>query len=310
MKVTPHFEWVQDEKGGTLILVLVISAALSFFLLMLSQYSLWGAEIKPVIQHRETLYQARRAGIDLIQHRLKETLSETEPLRTKTFHWKLSDVVSIRAKVNSLNNRLNPNVLKHPDPDGNVHELFEKLLTRAGYPPRTVDEIEYWITPESSLDVNTNRYAGYPYEAPGRSIRHFDELKLISGIRQLGIKPVLRKFFTVHGTGNWNIQHLTRSQWQLVQSTLLQDQNKKISTLSLNEFHKQLEETNFINSIRDKYPFVTTSDDSFKVHMTVSAGGAKRHFTVILIKRSDSLTVEKIFGNSQPVNKTDKPLSS
>lgn len=242
---------------------------MSLLALSLIEYGRWQSNLRDVSSDHAQLHRAIRLGERQIQHELSSILEDTgyitQPYRRE---WSLNPNLELSVEVTSLNQKLNLNVLNDPGRRRTYRKVVEETLVQIGYPRRTVDEIINWIEPQDRKSPRTSsRYGGYGYREPHRELKHLDELALVSGFRQRGIDPILRAIFTVHGSGRLNVNHLSPELWQLLRSSFPERLPALPGSVqgSREALRSYLTQPGQWEDISQRFPFLTRSDDSFRV---------------------------------------------
>lgn len=258
-------------------LVLAAGALLTLLALLFVEYGRWGRNLRKVNWHLYKQHQALRLARRQTRLELQAILNDTgylaDPLRRR---WELDPGITVDARSVALNGRFNLNLLNRPGLSDTYRELLQRVLVRLGYPPRTGGELIRWIEPTGELEApGVDRYAGYPYGAPGRAFRHLDELALVSGFIQRGIQPPLKRLLTVHGSGNINVHHLTPSAWQLMASV----GGKRIPSVPPTALRNQEALTEYLTrenrwrELQGHFGFLSHRDDAVRTRYILRSGG-------------------------------------
>ncbi len=264
-------------RGSALLVVLMVMGFFSLLSVLFVQYAQWQSNLKGVPRRTLAGDEALRFARDRVHQTLKKNLSDTGVLPSPTEkNWQLKPSLVIKARLVSLNSKLNLNTLLS---DTHVREsrFVGTMLDELGYPPRAYDELRDWVDPNPEGPDAT--YAGLGYHAPGRKIQHLDEVELVSGFIQPGVSTRFRQLFTVYGTGTFNPLHLTPEEWRVLRKTggldlpALPDEARSDPST----FREFLRREEVWNSLEGRYPFLTRRDDSFRVDYTIKAGSVTRH---------------------------------
>jgi len=289
----PHPDAPDGERGFTLVLVLLAGGLLTLLALLFLQYGSWSRHLRGSTWNLYKQHQALRLAERQTKRKLRRILADTgyltRPLRQR---WELPPDVSIETRSVALNGRFNLNLLNRPGLSESYRTLLERLLGRMGYPARAADELIRWIEPAGELDAGgVDRYAGYPYGAPGRPFRHLDELPLVSGFIQRGVPPPLRRMITVHGSGNINVHHLTPAVWRLLASAAGERVPAVPPTAlrSSGALSEYLTRPTRWRALRRQFGFLTRRDDAVRTRFSLRSGGSSAlHVEAVYERRPGS----------------------
>lgn len=267
----------ETEKGTTLIVVLIALGFISFLSLILVEYGLWHSRLDSVNRDIVYLQQAHRLAESRTASYLSQTLPDSSVINQgKTLEWTLPpDDIQVEATIRSLNAKISLNRFREANATESFRDLVEGLLDELNYPDRTMQELARWIVSEKQQSgLGSSPYGGYGYSAPHRKILHLDEITLISGFKEIGLKEEFRRLFTVYGEGTLNPLHLTPDQWELLKNVL----GKRLPNLPQSALRNQrtlreyLEQDDVWGELSETFPFFTKKDDSFRVDYRLKQG--------------------------------------
>lgn len=269
---------ITGESGYTLVLVLVAGAMLSLLSLLLIHQARWNTQMKDSRLRFHQLREAISLGEHRVERKVLKAMEDTGSIQhPTTMKRELPPGITLRTEVRSLNAKLNLNVLNDPARAGVYRKIVTRVLTGLGYPPRASDELIAWMEPGSELGTEApSRYGGYSYQAPERDLKQLDELALVSGFSQLGIRPEVRSLFTVHGSGKLNVRHVSPAAWELLQGAFPERLPPAPASATrdqswLREFLTKSEEWEQLQSM---FPFLTRTDDTFAVYFRAKRNDA------------------------------------
>jgi hypothetical protein len=284
------------EEGYTLLLVLVAIGFISSFSVLVVYYGQWQAQVQSIEENLVKLNQAEKFASGWTRENLKESLSDSSVLEPVDREWNLEPGITVRVHVESLNDKINLNELGGQKTSRTFVEMVDSLLTDMNYPDRTTKELVRWMTPEENRPGGgSGQYAGYGYTAPGRDIRHLDEVRLISGFRDIGLSDEFRKMFTVYGTGNINPLHFTPEQWQKFTRSLGGDVPTIPSAALQNRqtLQQYLKQDPIWEELSGSYDFFVREDDSFLATYYLEREKVVRRAREVLVYDGEQETIDR-----------------
>jgi len=291
----PRTEIQTDDKGYTILVVLVAIGFISSFSVLVVYYGQWQAQVQSIEENLVKLGQAERFASGWTRNHLKKTLPDSPVLEPFNRKWSLEPGITVRIHVESLNSKINLNRLSEQNTSRDFVELVDEILTEMNYPDRTTENLVHWMTPVESREGGAGQYAGYGYSAPGRKIRQMDEVRLISGFRELGLTEEFRNFFTVHGSGDVNPLHFSPEQWRILASNLGGVLPRIPSAALQNErtLRQYLKQDPIWDELSGAYGFFTREDDSFLATYHLEQGGPLRRSRAVLEYDGESESVDR-----------------
>lgn len=273
-----------QDKGSTLIVVLLAMGFFSFVSVYLAHYAQFMKDVTTVPETMINSGQALKFARNKTLAHLRNTLSDTKTIDSpKTIQWDPPGSVRIQTTIRSLNGKLNLNRLL-VDSEEKTRKLLDDILESQGYPPRTLQELKFWVGVDDR-DESISRYTGYGYSPPGREFYHRDEITLVSGFIQRGLTRKFKQIFTVYGTGKFNPLHLTPNQWLYLQSAL----DLNVPSIPSNargnqkQFREFLKQEQVWRRMKKTLPFLTHRDDSFQIDYQIKMANAQRRYRSIYV---------------------------
>ncbi len=290
------FDSPTGDEAYTILIVLIAIGFISSFSVLIVYYGQWQAQVQSIEENYVTLGQAERFASSWSQNHLKETLPDSPVLEPVNREWFLDPDITVRIRLESLNAKINLNRLNDRDTSREFLKLVDGILKELNYPDRTTEELVRWITPVENRAGGTGQYASYGYSAPGREIRHMDEVKLISGFRDIGLSEEFRRIFTVHGSGELNPLHFTPEQWRLLAENLGGDRPRIPSSALQNNqtLRAYLKQDPVWDELSGAYGFFTRRDDSFLATYYLKRGGVIRRAEEVLEYDGESESVDRL----------------
>jgi hypothetical protein len=291
----PPIENRTGKEGYTILIVLVALGFISSFSVLIAYYGQWQAQVQSIEENFVKLGQAERFASGWTRNYLKETLPDSPVLEPVRREWSLDPDVTVRIRLKSLNAKIGLNRLNDQNTTQDYVQLVDGILTEMNYPDRTTEELIRWMTPAENREGGSGQYAGYGYSPPGREIRQIDEVQLISGFREIGLKEKFRKIFTVHGSGDLNPLHFSPEQWKLLEGNLGEDLPRIPSAALQNErtLRQYLKQDPVWDELSGTYDFFTREDDSFLATYYLEEGGVVRRAREVLKYDGESENVDR-----------------
>lgn len=258
----------RHERGYILIVALLAVGFISSVSLVFVQYANWQSQLVHTESTLHRLHQAQEASDYRVQNYLKNTLSDSNVIENRTIEYDLPPNITVESKIRSLNSKINVNRLKKGGSKESFQRLVGTLLDELNYPERTMAELKRWISSENEFrGGKSDRYGGYQYSAPHRKLLHLDEVGLISGFKEIGLKQEFQNIFTVYGSGSINPLHFTPEKWNMV-SKAFPDSVEPLPARALRSsgsLRTYLKEDSNWNQISDEIAYFKRKDDSFRV---------------------------------------------